>query len=141
MRVLAATVAGVLLIAAPLACGPAAHEGSAVAVRVAPGVTYSLEDGEQSHREAPDTFEIPPRAARDSLQPGQIVKLMFRISAGGEPQVERMWVIVEGRDKNGYVGALDNQPATTDAMRPGMKVRFQPEHVINIHRTRADRPA
>lgn len=132
---------GTLLTAAPLACGPAAHEGSAVAVRVAPGVTFSLEDGEQSHREAPDTFQIPPRAARGSLQPGQIVKLMFRISAGRESQVERMWVVVEGRDKDGYLGVLDNQPTTTDAMRPGMRVRFQPEHVINIYPQRADGPA
>ena len=63
---------------------------------------------------------------------------MFNITADGESTVERMWVIVEARDGIAYVGALDNQPATTDKMRPGMKVRFEPKHVINIHPERAD---
>jgi hypothetical protein len=125
--------------AAPLACGPSTggQDADANAVQVAPGVTFTLVDGEQSHREAPETFEIPPLPARQNLQPGQIVKLMFNIKAGDESQVERMWVIVEFREANGYVGSLDNQPLTTDQMRPGMTVRFQPRHVINIHPQRA----
>jgi Uncharacterized protein conserved in bacteria (DUF2314) len=106
-------------------------------VQVAPGVSFALEDGEEYHRRAPDTFEIPPLEMREELEPNQIVKLMFNISANGESQVERMWVIVRSKDADGYVGELDNQPVTTDKMRPGLKVRFQPRHVISIYHKKA----
>lgn len=129
-------IVGILLVVAPIGCGPAPGEGDLV--RVAPGVAYTLEDGERYHRDAPDTFEIPPRAAREALAPGRIVKLMFRITAGDETMVERMWVVVESGDARGFVGSLDNQPRTTPAMRPGMTVHFRPEHVINIYPIRDD---
>jgi hypothetical protein len=122
----------------PLGCGSATNGPDSRLVRVTPDVTFSLEDGEQYHRNAPDTFEIPPRFERENLRPGQIVKLMFNITVGRESTVERMWAIVEAKDGTAYVGALDNQPATTDQMRPGMKVRFEPKHVISIYPERAD---
>ncbi|CEF48421.1 unnamed protein product [uncultured bacterium] len=137
MRPLGSAAILALLAVLPIACRPAIDGSGAASVRVSPGVTYSLEDGERYHREAPDTFEIPSLAAREALERGQIVKLMFNISAGTDSQVERMWVIVEGKDTEGYLGVLDNQPAATDEIRPGMKVRFQPRHVINIHPRRA----
>ena len=106
-------------------------------VMVAEGVWYSLEDGEERHRQDPDTFEIPPREARDNLRTGQLVKLMFAITAGGNELVERMRVIVERRDGAEYFGALDNQPASTDKMRPGMSIRFHAKHVIAIDPAKA----
>jgi len=42
-------------------------------------VYFELDDGEALHEEAPETFYIPPREQRANLQPGQIVKLVFRI--------------------------------------------------------------
>ena len=113
---------------------PSAGPGT---VPVADGVWYTLEDGEARNRQDPDTFLIPPREAREDLQPGQIVKLLFAIVAGGSEQVERMWVVVERRVGGDYIGVLDNQPASTDQMRPGMVVRFQPKHVIAIYAERA----
>lgn len=139
MRSSKSSVVLLLLIAAPLGCGPATYDGTSGPVRVTEGVSFNLEDGESYHNEAPDTFKIPPRAARESLRANQIVKLMFHITADGESQVERMWVIVEGKDGGGYVGLLDNQPLATDKIRPGMRVRFQPRHVINIHPQSAER--
>lgn len=106
-------------------------------VKVADGVWYSLEDGEERHRQDPDTFEIPPRQTRENLQPGQIVKLMFAIRAGGNELVERMWVIVERCDGEEYIGALDNQPRSTDKMVPGISIRFHAKHVIAIHPAKA----
>jgi hypothetical protein len=126
--------------AAAAGCGPRAAPPPAVppgAVPVAEGVWYSLDDGEERNRQDPDTFRIPPREARENLEPGQIVKLLFAITAGGDEQVERMWVVVERRDGADYVGRLDSQPVSTDRMRPGMTVRFQPRHVIDIHAKRA----
>jgi hypothetical protein len=102
-----------------------------------PSAPYTLDDAEERNRQAPDTFPIPPAEERANLRPGQIVKLIFAVDTGGEPQVERMWVVVTGRDGTGYVGTLDNQPVTTDRLTPGMTVRFEPRHVIAIHRKKA----
>lgn len=95
-------------------------------------VSYVLEDGEAYHAANPATFEIPSLERRQGLKPGEIVKLMFRISNGSDSLVERMWVIVEERTASGYVGRLDNDPACTDRIRAGMKVKFEPRHVINV---------
>jgi uncharacterized protein YegJ (DUF2314 family) len=114
-------------------CARSKPEGQPASVEVAPGVSFTLEDGEERHRQDPDTFQIPPKEMREKLRPNQIVKLMFNISADGDTQVERMWVIVKSKDDKGYIGELNNQPATTDKMRPGLKVRFQPRHVISIY--------
>jgi hypothetical protein len=126
-----------LLSIAPLGCGPTTDDGTSGSVPVANDVSFTLENGEEYHRQAPDTFEIPPKAAREGLRPNQIVKLMFNITADGESQIERMWVVVEGKEGDGYVGVFDNQPLATEKLRPGMRIRFQPKHVINIHPQRA----
>ncbi len=128
----------ILIAVALVACRRGKEGRRSGPVRVAPGVVYSLEDGERSHREAPETFEIPSLAEREALAPGRIVKLMFRITADGETLVERMWVIVEGEEAGGYVGSLDNQPYSTEAMRPGLKLHFHARHVISIYDDRAE---
>ncbi len=122
-------------------CGPTAAPPTSAppgAVPVADGVWYSLDDAEERNRQAPDTFGIPLREARENLQPGQIVKLLFAITVGGQEKVERMWVVVQQRDGTEYVGLLDNRPASTDAIHAGMAVRFQPRHVVAIHPKRAE---
>lgn len=55
--------------------------------------------GEESHRQHPDTFWIPPLDQRRKLRRGQAAQLIFDIKAEdeqGEVHVggERMWVIV-----------------------------------------------
>jgi hypothetical protein len=97
-------------------------------------VSYTLDSAVERNREAPETFPIPGQAEREGLRPGQIVKLMFRFDGPGEETVERMWVIVKEHTPTGYLGELDNQPYTTDAIQPGAPVRFGPEHVIAIYR-------
>lgn len=100
---------------------------------------YTLDDGEEIHREAPETFWIPNAAERGSLQPGQIVKLVFRIELDDdEVHVERMWVQVKERNAAGYVGELDNDPYCTTELRAGAVVLFEPRHVIDIYRERPD---
>lgn len=54
---------------------------------------WCLENGEAYHAEAPDTFWLPERSRRETLQPGDIAKLIFRISVENEEEsvaVERM---------------------------------------------------
>jgi len=100
---------------------------------------WSLEDGEEYHREAPATFWIPERSRREGLQPGDHAKLIFRIGLGDDPDgrvaMERMWVLVRERIPGGYLGILDNEPDAieeNEALWPGTELPFEPRHVIDI---------
>lgn len=104
---------------------------------------WTLHDGEQAHREHPETFWIPPATARHDLTRGSEVKLMFEMRGVDEDGqvdsgVERMWVIVTERVGDRYLGLLDNQPLAYDPadpqvyLRAGAEVCFGPEHVIDI---------
>jgi hypothetical protein len=95
-------------------------------------VSYILESGVDRNREHPNTFEIPSAEERENLKPGQLVKLMFRITHERKVDVERMWVIVQEKHSRYYVGKLDNDPYCTDQIKSGMRVRFEPQHVIQI---------
>ena len=99
---------------------------------------WCLEDGEAYHAEAPETFWLPDRQRRESLQPGDFAKLIFRISvdnADTNVAVERMWVLVRERTWVGYLGILDNEPdaiAENDEFWLGTELPFLAKHVINI---------
>lgn len=97
-----------------------------------------LSDGEEAHAESPESFWIPHAEARRGLAPGDIAKLRFYIlgpDASGEEveHGERMWVQVLECKAGWYRGALDNDPHCTDRLQAGMKLWFQPRHVIDIH--------
>jgi uncharacterized protein YegJ (DUF2314 family) len=97
-------------------------------------ITFTLDNGEDIAKGAPQTFHIPPRNQRESILPGDIVKLIFRLETETEAFVERMWVIVKGvGDAGTFTGVLDNDPTCTDEIKSGIEVTFGPEHVIAIH--------
>ena len=96
---------------------------------------WSLESGEDYHRAAPDTFQIPSLAAREGLQRGDYAKLIFRIARENDDHAyERMWVIVTRRTATGYVGILNNEPSLI-AENPdfwlGSELPFSAKHVID----------
>lgn len=100
---------------------------------------WCLEDGEKRHAETPVTFLIPDETIRQNLQPGDFAKLIFRISLEGDDQpssvIERMWVIVRTRTSSGYLGVLDNNPASiseNDTLWSGVELPFEPRHVISV---------
>lgn len=98
-------------------------------------VDFRLGNGEELNRQAPRSFFIPPRAEREGLQAGDVVKLLFEVVAPemeGLPAAERMWVRVLERDEDGYVGALDNDPRVITTIEAGSRIRFHPEHVIMV---------
>jgi hypothetical protein len=81
---------------------------------------WHLLSGEQLHHDHSDTFWIPPHDAREQLQIGQAAKLYFEIESEtnvGETILtgERMWVIVAERVGDGYIGILNNQPASIES--------------------------
>jgi hypothetical protein len=99
---------------------------------------WCLDDGEEYHHAAPETFWIPAESDRNSLQPGDFAKLIFRISvddADHPVAVERMWVLVRGRVGQQYFGMLDTNPdalAENEVLWSGVEVPFESRHVIAI---------
>ena len=99
---------------------------------------WALENGEDYHRRAPDTFPIPRREARENLNPGDLAKLIFKIDLDDPDDpfaFERMWVIVRERTDGGYLGMLDNKPDSiteNEDLWLGTELPFRPEHVIDI---------
>ncbi len=95
-------------------------------------VSFALDSGEECHRAAPDTFELPSKERREHLVEGDLVKLMFRIAIDDKEFVERMWVRVTEVNTGSYAGLLDNDPYSTNEIHSGMRIEFRPEHVIQI---------
>ena len=78
----------------------------------------------------PETFEIPDKGDRDSIQIGQVVKLIFDIAGG---MTERMWVQVTDRlDGGRYSGKLANAPYSSTPLKPGDSLEFDPDNIIDI---------
>ena len=77
---------------------------------------------------------MPPIEARKNLKAGDLVKLIFRMKekSSDEISVERMWVIVDRKEGEEYVGKLDNDPVGDVYLKAGDEVRFEPRHVIQI---------
>ncbi len=99
--------------------------------------TYTLDSAVESNRRAPATFQIDPQSERESLRPGDLVKLMFRISDHDDEWVERMWVIVEDVRPEYYVGVLDNYSLFSEDIISGLKVQFHSDHVTDIDRKKS----
>ncbi len=97
--------------------------------------TYELDDGEQMHANAPDTFYIPTLKERENLKVGDCVKLVFRMDQPFKDHlsVERMWVEITEVKDNYYIGYLDNDPDGEVLVECGDTVVFQPKHVIAIY--------
>ncbi len=104
---------------------------------------WELKSGLAQHHRTPDTFYMPEERDRQSLESGDVVKLVFEIAIPpdsedaetGESFGERMWVLVEGKVGPYYVGVLNNIPATSgeqENLDVGDRVVFLPEHVIDI---------
>ena len=99
---------------------------------------WCLKSGEAYHANAPTTFWIPDLARRESLEPGDLAKLIFQISVDNSEEpiaVERMWVLVRERIAGGYLGVLDNEPSAiseNDEFWLGTELPFAAHHVINI---------
>jgi len=97
---------------------------------------YELENSEDIHRECPDSFWIPEKEVRESLAPGNIVKLIFRMEetkGSDDVSVERMWVETTRIHQGFYEGILDNDPAGSDCVQCGQTVYFRACHIIDIY--------
>jgi len=107
---------------------------------------YELRSGLAQYHRTPETFYMPEEQERQTLEIGDIVKLIFIIEVPADPENpeddgtfgERMWVIVTGKVGPYYIGTLNNIPVTSDEqdnLSVDDEVVFLPEHVIDITKT------
>lgn len=89
---------------------------------------WRLGSGVKRNRLHPDTFWIPSDEEKETIEPGDVVKLMFEQCDGW---VERMWVSVEKIGRRRWVGTLNSHPLDFPRLHPGCKIRFRPEHIID----------
>lgn len=97
---------------------------------------YELDNAEEIHREYPDTFWIPETKKRESIEVGDVVKLIFRMeeTKGSDAvSVERMWVEVTKINLPFYIGRLDNNPYGSECVVCDQMVTFKPCHIIEIN--------
>jgi hypothetical protein len=103
---------------------------------------WELDNTEELHARNPTKFHIPSRDERTSLQLGARVKLVFLLltERNGQPiiQGERMWCTIREVPAGRYVGTLDSDPATSQALRPGDRIEFGPEHIAAVLIPRTD---
>jgi hypothetical protein len=92
-----------------------------------------LISAEECHARTPERFWIPDKADRDSLQPGDTAKVLFRTYTGDNIGGERIWIEVAGRVGDKYIGRLGNTPFII-AGKYGDRVYFRAKHVIDIIR-------
>jgi hypothetical protein len=90
---------------------------------------WTLRSGIKQSRLHPQTFWIPSEEDKDAVEPGSVVKLMFRQSDGWG---ERMWVIVEKVSRRSMIGSLANTPVEFPRLDFGSKIKFRREHIIGI---------
>ena len=108
---------------------------------------WGLDNAEEYHSKAPDTFAIPQLLERQNLQPGDFAHLLFRINVDGTEDgevIERMWVVVSERTSDGYIGVLDNDPESideNDRLWSGTELPFASHHVIGIAKGDTDSQA
>lgn len=92
--------------------------------------TPVLVDAEAAHRLQPRTFSIPRRVVRETLAPGDYVKLIFKVDPpAGRVEAERMWVEVLGTNGGTYTGRLANKAEHLPDLHPDDIILFGPEHI------------
>jgi hypothetical protein len=81
----------------------------------------------------------PPAEELLRLKVGDTVKLIFEILGEDESgefiQAERMWVTIEEKTGQGYVGSLDNEPTTDGRLYCGATIEFEDKHILEIYRS------
>lgn len=90
---------------------------------------YIIENAVQLKNENPRTFSIPRSEQRNNLKPEQVVKLIFTDNNGNS---ERMWVVVQKKENETYIGELNNNPAHIKSLTSGDTINFKANNVVAI---------
>jgi hypothetical protein len=95
---------------------------------------WKLIDAEERNAENSASFQIAPRAEREGLAVGRLVKIgVFNPALKGPaPNGERFWVKIEAVLLGRYDGRIDNDLVLTCAhgLFCGCNIVFGPEHIL-----------
>ena len=95
--------------------------------------TYEIEDPRPIAANAPYTYFVPSEHVISEVQPGDLVKAIFRpIPGNREWDAERMWITVLSVDSEELTGSLDNEPLDFPQLRHRATVRVPRTHVIDV---------
>ncbi|MDM8152139.1 DUF2314 domain-containing protein [Priestia megaterium] len=93
---------------------------------------WQLDNVYQRNKESPYTFYKPSKAVTDKLKAGDLVKLVFfSDSDTAGYKGERMWVEITDRNKENFVGKLDNEPYHLKGLKLGQILHFSTEHICD----------
>ncbi len=95
---------------------------------------YTLDDVQQKNRENPRHFQSPTEEEIAALQPGDEVRLIFRLPAPRDDGLsgERMWVRIASIDDQQFTGELQSKPAALQNLQPGDSISFGPQHIATV---------
>jgi hypothetical protein len=95
---------------------------------------WHLDSGVKRNREHPKSFEIPEEEAKQAIEPGVFVKLLFDTTDlwGRRNWGERMWVEIVAVKKRHIIGVLDNDPIGIPRLYRGDQVKFRRHHIVDI---------
>lgn len=93
---------------------------------------WQLDNVYERNKESPYTFYKPSKAVTDKLKAGDLVKLVFfSDSDTAGYKGERMWVEITDRNKENFVGKLDNEPYHLKGLKLGQILHFGTEHICD----------
>lgn len=92
----------------------------------------SLRDPRPIAAENPYTFELPHPEHVAAAREGDLVKAIF-VDRDGGYDAERMWMRIEKRTADTFVGVLDNEPSDMVNLACGDPVTVPIDHVIGVY--------
>ncbi|MFE4120458.1 DUF2185 domain-containing protein [Priestia sp. YIM B13486] len=93
---------------------------------------WQLDNVYERNKESPYTFYKPSKAVTDKLKAGDLVKLVFfSDSDTAGYKGERMWVEIMDKNKENFVGKLDNEPYHLKGLKLGQILHFGTEHICD----------
>jgi len=93
---------------------------------------WQLDNVYKRNKESPYTFYKPSKAVTDKLKAGDLVKLVFFSDSDTDGyKEERMWVEITDRNKENFVGKLDNEPYHLKSLKLGQILHFGTEHICD----------
>jgi uncharacterized protein YegJ (DUF2314 family) len=93
-------------------------------------MTWQLDNVYERNKESPYTFYKPSKEVIDSLEVGDLVKLIFFVESDEDGyRGERMWVEIIERNGTNFVGKLENEPYRLKNLNSGQEIHFRTEHI------------
>ncbi|MBS3111757.1 DUF2185 domain-containing protein [Candidatus Woesearchaeota archaeon] len=92
---------------------------------------WGLGIAKKRQKEYPYTFYVPSKKIIDKLKKGNFVKLLFEIKDKTAPNTEKMWVKINKRKGNTFIGNLDNDPVEIKDLKHNDEIKFEAKHIIS----------